>query len=56
MDATIVNRTMPKNKTPKALKLSRKTKKPKNTPNVSKLSKICRKQLQFLLPSKTTML
>jgi hypothetical protein len=32
MDAIIVNRTMPKNKTPRTLKLLAKTKKPKTHP------------------------
>jgi hypothetical protein len=32
MDAMILNRTMPKNKAPKALKLSTKIKKPKTHP------------------------
>jgi hypothetical protein len=40
MDAMIVNRTMPKNKTIRALKLTTKCLKNKNTPNVSKFLRI----------------
>jgi hypothetical protein len=56
VDAMIVSRKMPKKKnTTRALKLSTKCLKSKTQPNISKLLRIVKKQLQSLLPSKATM-
>jgi hypothetical protein len=56
MDAMIVSGTMPQKKNTQSFETFSKNKKTKNTLNVSKLSKNCRKQLQSLLLSKTIVL
>jgi hypothetical protein len=53
VDAMIVSRIMPKNKTFGALKLSTKCKQTKkNTPNVSKLSRIVKNNSNLSFPQK----
>jgi hypothetical protein len=54
VDAIIVSKTMLDNKTPKNLKWQN-ARKTKNTPNVSKLSRLIESSLHFSYPSKGTM-
>jgi hypothetical protein len=54
VNAMIVRRTIPNNKTLKTLKLSTKSLKSKNTPNNSKLSKIVKKTTSISPSSKAT--